>query len=193
MLLWAQAFCTVSAGQTCIRVVRFGGRRPTVTYPYRNFPRRMTLFSPDLRSHQLVSPIRLSVLGRTYDTYLHYKRPYSIIVFFGGSGSRGSGLTCRQKRQSTGIFSCNSGNFSPRFRGFSPAIPGIFPRDSGDSPPRFCRGEMTKCAYCLGAPDAMMMVRTATPVLHDAWTRCSMLCDGRKPAESGGHFGGHDT
>ena len=27
---------------------------------------------------------------------------------------------------------------------------------------------MTKCAYRFGAPDAMMMVRTATSVLHDA-------------------------
>ena len=52
---------------------------------------------------------------------------------------------------------------------------------------------MTKCAYRFGAPDAMMMVRTASPVLHDVWSSSSMACYGRNSAESGGHFGGHDT
>ena len=47
-----------------------------------DFPAKTTLFSPDLRSLRLVSPIRLSVLGRTYGTYLHYERSYSINVFF---------------------------------------------------------------------------------------------------------------
>ena len=37
----------------------------------------------------------------------------------------------------------------------------------------------------------MMMVLTATPVLHDARTRCLTPCDGQKPAESRGHFRPH--
>ena len=37
----------------------------------------------------------------------------------------------------------------------------------------------------------MMMVLTATPVLHDARTRCLTSCDGQKPAESRGHFRPH--
>ena len=37
----------------------------------------------------------------------------------------------------------------------------------------------------------MMMVLTATPVLHDARTRCLTPCDGQKPAESMGHFRPH--
>ena len=157
-------------------------------YPYRNYPRDMTDLSLQLKSHWLVPPIRL------YGTYLHYEQSYSIYVFlFAVSGSRGSGLTCRQKRQISGIFPRDFRDFPPRFRGFFPANSGIFPRDFGDFPPRFWVWKMTKCAYHLGAPDAMMMVRTATSVLHDARTRCSMLCDGRNPAESGGHFGDHDA
>ena len=50
---------------------------------------------------------------------------------------------------------------------------------------------MPKCAYRFGAPDAMMMVSTATPVLHDARTRCLTPCDGQKPEESRGHFRPH--
>ena len=37
----------------------------------------------------------------------------------------------------------------------------------------------------------MMKVLTATPVLHDARTRCLTPCDGQKPAESRGHFRQH--
>ena len=36
-----------------------------------------------------------------------------------------------------------------------------------------------------------MMVHTATPVLHDARTRCLTPCDGQKPAESRGHSRPH--
>ena len=47
---------------------------------------------------------------------------------------------------------------------------------------------MPKCAYRFGAPDAAMMVHTATPVLHDGRMRCLAPCLGRQPAETGGHF-----
>ena len=45
-----------------------------------------------------------------------------------------------------------------------------------------------KCAYRFGAPNAMLEVRTATPVLHNGRSRCLAPCHGRQPAESGGHF-----
>ena len=148
---------------------------PCSGYPYRIFPANSPLFSPDLRSHRLVSPIRISVLGRTYGTFLHYERSYSINVFlFGGSGSPGSGLTCGQKHQIPGKFPRDSGEISPRFWG---NFPGNF------------HGKMAERAYRFHAPDAMMMVRTATAVLDDVWTRCLTPCHGRKPAESGCHFG----
>ena len=157
----------------------------------------MTLFSPDLKSHRLVSPIRLSVLGRADGTYLHYDRSYSINVFlFGGSGSRGSGLTCGQKLQIPGKFPAISRKISRTFPGnfhgislkMSPDFPGKFPRTFPGNFPGFFGGEMIKCAYRFYAPDAMMMVRTATPVLHDARTRCLAPCLGRQPAITGGHF-----
>ena len=40
---------------------------------------------------------------------------------------------------------------------------------------------MPRCAYRFGAPEATMVVRTATSVLHDTRTRCSTPCDGRNP------------
>ena len=151
-------------------------------YPYRIFPANLPLFSPDLRSHRLVSPIRLSVLGRTYGTYLHYERSYSINVFlFGGSGSPGSGLTCGQKRQIPGKFPRDSGEISPRFRG-------NFPVYSREISRGIFEGKMIECAYRFNAPHAVMMVHTATPVLHDVRTRFLAPCHGRQPAESGGHF-----
>ena len=81
-----------------------GGRisRAGRKYPYWNFHAVWTVFSLQLKSRLFVPPIRLSVLGRTYGTYLHYERSYSIIVFiFGDSeASRGSGLTCRPRVRS---------------------------------------------------------------------------------------------
>ena len=161
------------------------------TYPYLFYPCDTTDLSPLFKSHRLVPPIRHSVLGRTYGMYLHYKRSYSINVFY---YSEVRGAEAPQKRQ---IYPSDRREKSPRSRLKIPAISGIFPRDFGDFPPRFWVWKMPKCAYCLGAPpkcayrlgapDAMMMMRTATSVLHDARTRCSMLCDGRNPAESGGH------
>ena len=68
----------------------------------------------------------------TQRTFLLYK-----CFLFGGSdrsGSRGSGLTCRKKRQIPGIFSAISRDFPLQFRGFSSAISGIFTAISGISP-----------------------------------------------------------
>ena len=93
----------------------------------------------------------------------------------------------------SGIFPRDFGDFPLRFWGFPPAISGILPRDFENFSPRFWVWKFLKCAYRLGAPDAMMMLHTASPVLHEAWPKSSMRCDGRNPAESGGHFGGHDT
>ena len=97
-----------------------------------------------------------------------------MIFLFGGWGSRGSGLTCGQKRQIPGKF---PHNFPGNFPGFSRVISlGFF------------KGKMIECAYRFNAPHAMMMVRTATPVLHDVRTRCLAPCHGRQPepVESGG-------
>ena len=91
-------------------------------YPYRIFPADLPYFSPELRSHRLVSPIRLSVLGRTYGTYLHYERSYSINVFF-----------IRRFGQPRLRFDLRAKNV--RFPGNFPAIPGKFPRDSGEISP----------------------------------------------------------
>ena len=44
------------------------------------------LLSRHFISHRLVPPIQLSVLGRTYGTYLHYERSYAIYFLFGVSG-----------------------------------------------------------------------------------------------------------
>ena len=86
------------------------------------FPPNLPLFSPELRSHRLVSPIRLSVLGRTYGTYLHYERSYSINVFFiRRFGQPRLRFDLRAKAS-------DSREISPRFRGNFPAIPGKFPR-----------------------------------------------------------------
>ena len=95
------------------------------------FPPKTTLFSPDLRSHRLVSPIRLSVLGRTYGTYLHYERSYSINVFFIRSFQE------PRLRFDLRAKASDSREISPRFRGNFPAIPGKFPRDSGEISPQF--------------------------------------------------------
>ena len=163
---------------------------PRAQYPYRIFPANLPLFSPELRSHRLVSPIRLSVLGRTYGTYLHYKRSYSTNVFlFAVSGSRGSGLTCRQKRKIHGKFPRNSGKISPQFSGKFPCnFPGNFTGISGEMFSRFpgnfpwnFQGKMTERADRFHAPDAMMMVSTATPVLHDARTRCLTMVNSETP------------
>ena len=163
---------------------------PAAIYPYRIFPANSPLFSPDLRSHRLVSPIRLSVLGRTYGTYLHYERSYSINVFFiRNIGESRLRFDLRAKTSDS--------------REISPQFPGKFPRDSGEISPRFrgnfpghsreisrgiFEGKMIECAYRFNAPHAVMMVHTATPVLHDVRTRFLAPCHGRQPAESGGHF-----
>ena len=91
-------------------------------------------------------------------------------------------IAIKNPRNFGDIFPAISGIFSPRFRGF-------VSRDYGNFPPAILGVEMPKCADSLGAPDAMMMVRTATPVLDDAWTRCLTPCHALKPAESGVHFG----
>ena len=130
-----------------------------------------------------------------------------MFFLFGGSGSRGSGLTCRKQHQIPWIFPgqfrgfftaipwifhCKSGDFSPRFWGFYAAILGNFSCDFREFPGISQVGNDKMCLpfSCSGCDDDGA---TATLVLHDAWTRCSILCDGRKPAESGGNFGGHDT
>ena len=120
-------------------------------YPDRICPANVPLFSPELRSHRLVSPIRLSVLGRTYGTYLHYERSYSINVFFirsfqeqrlrfdllaKASDSREISPHIR------GSFPANCGEISPQFRGNFPApqVRGNFPAFPGKFP-RKCSGE----------------------------------------------------
>ena len=110
-------------------------------YPYRNFPRKKDTPSPPISDRTgwylqqgWIAPVGLSVLGRTCGTYLHYERSYSINIFlFGGSGSRGSGLTCGQKRQ----------------------IPGKFPRDSGIFPRKFTwENDITSLPFrCSGCDD----------------------------------------
>jgi hypothetical protein len=45
------------------------------------FLRETSDFSPRFNLHRLVSPFRLLILGRTYGTYLHYERSYSMNVF----------------------------------------------------------------------------------------------------------------
>ena len=73
---------------------------PPSAYPYRFSHGDTTVFSRCFNSSLFISPIRHSVLGRTYGTYLHYERSYAInVILFGVSGSPCSGLTCRQKRQ----------------------------------------------------------------------------------------------
>ena len=58
-------------------------RKATHTlYPYRFSHGDTSLFSRRFKSSLFIPPIRHSVLGRTYGTYLHYERSYAINVFF---------------------------------------------------------------------------------------------------------------
>ena len=113
-------------------------------YPYRFYPGDTTDLSPRFKSHRLVPPIRHSVLGRSYGTYLHYERSYSINVFSRRVWEPRLRFDLPAKASDPRDFPRNSRDFSPRFRGFFPAIARIFPRDSGDFFPRLCRGGMTK-------------------------------------------------
>ena len=132
-----------------LQVTRTGGPCPTADgdppppsartgewpYPYRIFPANLPLFFPELRSHRLVSQIRLSVLGRTYGTYLHYERSYSINIFFiRRFGQPRLWFDLRAKAS-------DSREISPRFRGNFPAIPGKFPRDSWEISPVIFMGK----------------------------------------------------
>ena len=47
------------------------------------------------------------------------------------------------------------------------------------------QGKLTKCAHRFCAPDhdAMVMVSTAAPILHDARMWCLTPCDGWNPAD----------
>ena len=124
----------------------------------------------------------------TLRTFLFYK-----CFLFGDSGSRGSGLTCRPRVRSPRKDRREkiAEKRSPRKdRREKIAVKRSPRKDRREKNCLFCRVKMTKCAYRFGAPDATMMVRTATSVLHEARTRCLSPCDGRNPAESGGHFGG---
>ena len=51
-------------------------------YPYRFSHGDTTVFSRRFNSSLFIPPIRNSVLGRTYGTYLLYERSYAINVFF---------------------------------------------------------------------------------------------------------------
>ena len=102
--------------------------RYTALYPCRIFPAKTSLFSPDLRSHWLVSPIRLSVLGLTYGTYLHYERSYSINVFFI--------RRFQEPRLRFDLRAKTSDSLE-----ISPQFPGKFPRDSREISPEIFMGK----------------------------------------------------
>ena len=50
-------------------------------YPYRFSHGDATVFSRLFNSSLFIPPIRHSVFGRTYGTYLHYERSYATNVF----------------------------------------------------------------------------------------------------------------
>ena len=52
------------------------GKEADRRYPYWNFLCDWTVFSRRLKSLLFVPPIRLSPIGQTYGTYLHYERSY---------------------------------------------------------------------------------------------------------------------
>jgi hypothetical protein len=90
-------------------------------------------------------------------------------------GSRGSYWTCRQ------IESDFLWNFSWNFSGdfhlkFSPGNQGAYEQNDH-----------------FHALEAMVMVRTATPILHWSRARCLTPCYGRKPVESRDRFWQHGT
>ena len=72
-------FCDADIDMMALDFCSFG--RAHYPCPCPLFPRKTTLPPLDFKSHRLVPPIRQSVLGRTYGTYLHYERSLSIIFF----------------------------------------------------------------------------------------------------------------
>ncbi len=141
----------------------------------------------------------------TLRTYLHYERTYAIIFFYSAGSEPRPEFDLQPKTKSD----VNRGDFPPESRGFSPAVPGIFPRDCGDFPPKlwgffadkmtnsltvvegqlgiFCR-QNDKLAHSCGGPVAMKPMQTATLVLHNVRTMCWTPCDRRQPAECKCHF-----
>ena len=146
------------------------------------FPQNDTFFpGPQIAPVGISDPTFSSRLDLWHVPTLRTFLLYKCFFLFGTSGSRGSGLTCGQKRQIPGKFSRDSGEISPRFRG-------NFPGHSREISRGIFEGKMIECAYLFNAPHAVMMVHTATPVLHVVRTRFLAPCHGRQPAESGGHF-----